>query len=160
MLFKEPCKEELFHNTQPNILTAQDCVWQHFKNPSVFHLALCDQWWTVLQHQDSHCLLLHLFPPFHFQHSFQQTKRLQISKNLDWYTVHFFNLKYLTIISLLEIFFNSTSSVLSYNNFDFGQIFSKDNQKPNLKNLGKERHEPTLFKQVFYFLLFTAMNTG
>ena len=30
---------------------------------------------------------------------------------------------------ILEIFFNSTSSVLSYNNFDFGKIFDNDKKK-------------------------------
>ena len=37
-------------------------------------------------------------------------------------------------VIFLEIFFNSTSSVLSYNNFDLGQIFDneKKKKKPNI----------------------------
>ena len=56
---------------------------------------------------------------------------------------------------ILEIFFNSTSSVLSYNNFDFGQIFT--NRK---SNSGENQHESTFFKQAVYFILFTLLNFG
>ena len=59
---------------------------------------------------------------------------------------------------IIEIFFNSTSSVLSYNNFDFGPIFSK--QKSNGMDSDGQRHEPTFFKQTFYWLLFTVLNLG
>ena len=61
-------------------------------------------------------------------------------------------------IICLEIFFNSTSSVLSYNNFDFGQIFVK--KQSSNKHSREEQHESTFFKQAFYFLLFVVLNLG
>ena len=78
------------------------------------------------------------------------------------------------LILFLEIFFNSTSSVLSYNNFDFGLIFDKDKgngggaldtTSPSQRNQHHQRqqelqHEPTFLKQALYFLLFIALNLG
>ena len=61
--------------------------------------------------------------------------------------------------SILEIFFNSTSSVLSYNNFDFGPIFSMK-QSSKKKNSMEQKHESTFIKQTLYFLLFCFLNLG
>ena len=61
-------------------------------------------------------------------------------------------------ILFLEIFFNSMSSVLSYNNFDFGQMFEM--KQSNKKNSMEKKHESTLTKQALYFLLFCFLNLG
>ena len=61
-------------------------------------------------------------------------------------------------LNCLEILFSSLSSVLSYNSFDFGQIFSKKDDKSKAKK--KVRHEPTVVKQTIYFLIMTSLNLG
>ena len=58
----------------------------------------------------------------------------------------------------LEIVFNSLSSVLSYNNFDFEPIFTKKDKKSKAQK--KVRHEPTVVKQTIYFLIMTSLNLG
>ena len=62
------------------------------------------------------------------------------------------------ILHILEIFFNSISSVLSYNNFDFGPIFSK--KESSRKNSTEQKHESTFIKQTLYFALFCFLNLG
>ena len=52
---------------------------------------------------------------------------------------------------ILGLFLNSMSSVLSYNNFHW--FLSTD-------KIVRYRNEPTFFKQLFYFLIFTIMNLG
>ena len=48
------------------------------------------------------------------------------------------------------------SSVLSYNQFDFGPIFGeKDTEERK-----KEKHLPTFGKQMIYFILFSVLNLG
>ena len=49
---------------------------------------------------------------------------------------------------------NAMSSVLSYNQFDFGPIF-KHGEKAK-----EEKHQPSFVKQLMYFLLFTVLNLG
>ena len=56
----------------------------------------------------------------------------------------------------LEILLSSLSSVMSYNNFDFEQIYSKKDEKS--KAWKKVRHEPTVVKQTIYFLIMTSLN--
>ena len=58
----------------------------------------------------------------------------------------------------LEILFNSLSSVLSYNHFDFEPIFTKKDDKSKAQK--KVRHEPTVVKQTIYFLIMTSLNLG
>ena len=55
------------------------------------------------------------------------------------------------------------SSILSYNVFDFGSVFSKssnidqkENQNRKLKM--KKLHEPTFVKQTLYFTIFLVLN--
>ena len=50
------------------------------------------------------------------------------------------------------------SSVLSYNQFDFGPIF-KHGEKAMKEKRG-EKHQPSFVKQMIYFLLFTILNLG
>ena len=53
---------------------------------------------------------------------------------------------------------NAMSSVLSYNQFDFGPIFKyweKDTEERR-----KEKHLPTFGKQLIYFILFSVLNLG
>ena len=50
------------------------------------------------------------------------------------------------------------SSVLSYNQFDFGSIF-KHEKKANIEKRG-EKHQPSFAKQLIYFILFTILNLG
>ena len=53
---------------------------------------------------------------------------------------------------------NAMSSVLSYNQFDFGPIF-KHGDKAKEERRG-EKHQPSFVKQLMYFLLFTVLNLG
>ena len=50
------------------------------------------------------------------------------------------------------------SSVLSYNQFDFGPIF-KHEEKANKERRG-EKHQPSFVKQLLYFILFIVLNLG
>ena len=50
------------------------------------------------------------------------------------------------------------SSVLSYNQFDFGPIF-KHGDKAMEERKG-EKHQPSFMKQLFYFILFIVLNLG
>ena len=61
-------------------------------------------------------------------------------------------LKKIEEVPFSEIMLNSWSSVLSYNNFNFGPIFSE--QEENI------RHESTFIRQTFYFLINLALNIG
>ena len=54
----------------------------------------------------------------------------------------------------LEILLNSFSSILSYNVFDFGNVFDKSGKK-NVKY-----HESSFFMQMLYFMLFFVLNLG
>ena len=50
------------------------------------------------------------------------------------------------------------SSVLSYNQFDFGPIFNHgDKAKEERRG---EKHQPSFVKQLFYFILFIVLNLG
>ena len=50
------------------------------------------------------------------------------------------------------------SSVLSYNQFNFGPIFKRgDKAKEEKKG---EKHQPSFAKQMIYFILFTVLNLG
>ena len=49
---------------------------------------------------------------------------------------------------------NAMSSVLSYNQFDFGPIF-KHGEKAK-----EEKHQPSFVKQLMYFILFIVLNLG
>ena len=53
---------------------------------------------------------------------------------------------------------NSMSSVLSYNQFDFGPIF-KHGDKAKREKRG-EKHQPSFAKQMIYFILFIVLNLG
>ncbi len=57
-----------------------------------------------------------------------------------------------------EVIMNSMSSVLSYNQFDFGPIF-KHGEKAKIEKR-REKHLPSFAKQMIYFILFTALNLG
>ena len=57
-----------------------------------------------------------------------------------------------------EVILNSMSSVLSYNQFDFGPIF-KHGEKAMKEKRG-EKHQPSFVKQTIYFMLFTILNMG
>ena len=50
------------------------------------------------------------------------------------------------------------SSVLSYNQFNFGPIF-KRGEKAKEEKKG-EKHQPSFAKQMIYFILFTVLNLG
>ena len=50
------------------------------------------------------------------------------------------------------------SSVLSYNQFDFGPIF-KQGEKAKAEKRG-EKHQPSFVKQMIYFMLFILLNLG
>ena len=50
------------------------------------------------------------------------------------------------------------SSVLSYNQFNFGPIF-KHGEKAKEEKKG-EKHQPSFAKQMVYFILFTVLNLG
>ena len=58
-----------------------------------------------------------------------------------------------------EVTLNSTSSVLSYNHFDFGPLFSGED-KVRKEKKEQEKHQSTFFRQMVYFLLFTILNLG
>ena len=53
---------------------------------------------------------------------------------------------------------NSMSSVLSYNQFDFGPIF-KHKEKAKFEKR-EEKHQPSFAKQMIYFILFSVLNLG
>ena len=53
---------------------------------------------------------------------------------------------------------NAMSSVLSYNQFDFGPIF-KHGDKAKEERRG-EKHQPSFVKQLLYFILFIVLNLG
>ena len=53
---------------------------------------------------------------------------------------------------------NAMSSVLSYNQFDFGPIF-KHGEKAKEEKRG-EKHQPSFVKQLMYFILFIVLNLG
>ena len=53
---------------------------------------------------------------------------------------------------------NSLSSVLSYNQFDFGPIY-KLGEKAKEEKRG-EKHQPSFVKQMIYLMLFTMLNLG
>ena len=57
-----------------------------------------------------------------------------------------------TLLYFLEILLNSWSSVLSYNHFNFGPIFSKDQENIS--------HESTFVRQALYFFINMASNIG
>ena len=57
-----------------------------------------------------------------------------------------------------EVTLNSMSSVLSYNQFDFGPIF-KNGEKAKEEKRG-EKHQPSFVKQMIYFMLFIMLNLG
>ena len=57
-----------------------------------------------------------------------------------------------------EVTLNAMSSVLSYNQFDFGPIF-KHGEKAKEERRG-EKHQPSFVKQLMYFILFTVLNLG
>ena len=50
------------------------------------------------------------------------------------------------------------SSVLSYNQFNFGPIF-KHGEKAKEERRG-EKHQPSFVKQLMYFILFIVLNLG
>ena len=50
------------------------------------------------------------------------------------------------------------SSVLSFNQFDFGPIF-KDGEKDKIEKR-EEKHQPSFAKQMIYFIIFTVLNLG
>ena len=50
------------------------------------------------------------------------------------------------------------SSVLSYNQFDFGPIFKNGEKAKEEKR--EEKHQPSFVKQTIYFMLFTMLNLG
>ena len=68
------------------------------------------------------------------------------------------NIHKLEIIFLSEVTLNSLSSVLSYNQFDFGPIY-KHGEKAKEEKRG-EKHQPSFVKQMIYFMLFTMLNLG
>ena len=47
------------------------------------------------------------------------------------------------------------SSVMSFNEFDFGPIF-----KHGDKAKEEKKHQPSFVKQTIYFILFTVLNLG
>ena len=53
---------------------------------------------------------------------------------------------------------NSMSSVLSFNQFDFGPIFTHG-EEANIEKKG-EKHQPSFMKQLIYFSFFTVLNLG
>ena len=57
-----------------------------------------------------------------------------------------------------EVILNSMSSVLSYNQFNFGPIF-KHGKKAKEEKKG-EKHQPSFAKQMIYFILFTVLSLG
>ena len=61
-------------------------------------------------------------------------------------------------ILLSEVTLNSMSSVLSYNQFNFGPIFKHGDKA--MKEKREEKHQPSFVKQTIYFLLFTILNLG
>ena len=85
-------------------------------------------------------------------------KQQDYSSARTWIGKIFFYLLIWAKFSLVEIFFNSTSSILSYNNFDFGQIFSM--KESSRKNSPEQKHESTFIKQTLYFALFCFLNLG
>ena len=58
-----------------------------------------------------------------------------------------------------EVTLSSLSSVLSYNQFDFGPIF-KHGEKFMKEKRGEKHHQPSFMKQMIYFILFTILNLG
>ena len=53
---------------------------------------------------------------------------------------------------------NSMSSVLSYNQFDFGPIFKHGEKAREEKK--REKHQSSFMKQMIYFILFMVLNLG
>ena len=50
------------------------------------------------------------------------------------------------------------SSVLSYNQFNFGPIFKQGDKAKKEKRV--EKHQPSFVKQLIYFILFSVLNLG
>ena len=50
------------------------------------------------------------------------------------------------------------SSVMSFNEFDFGPIFKHGDKAKEEKK--REKHQPSFVKQTIYFILFTVLNLG
>ena len=61
-------------------------------------------------------------------------------------------------ILLSEVTLNSMSSVLSYNQFNFGPIFKHEDKANEEKR--EEKHQPSFVKQMIYFMLFSILNLG
>ena len=51
------------------------------------------------------------------------------------------------------------SSVLSYNQFNFGPLF-KHGEKAKKEKREEQKHQPSFTKQMIYFILFTVLNLG
>ena len=52
------------------------------------------------------------------------------------------------------------SSVLSYNQFNFGPIFTHGDKAKAKEEKRGEKHQPSFAKQMIYFILFTVLNLG
>ena len=133
--------------------TTLDCVarivlfstWLYVQNEGQFSSAR-----TVIAYYSTFMLLLF------FNAFFTKSKKNVTRRNMTGTKSNIFSSKLECLFS--EVTLNSISSVLSYNQFDFGPIF-KHGEKAMKEKRG-EKHQPSFVKQMIYFMLFTILNLG
>ena len=133
--------------------TTLDCVarivlfstWLYVQNEGQFSSAR-----TVIAYYSTFMVLLF------FNAFFTKSKKNVTRRNMTGTKSKIFSRKLECLFS--EVTLNSMSSVLSYNQFDFGPIF-KNGEKAKEEKRG-EKHQPSFVKQMIYFMLFTMLNQG
>ena len=133
--------------------TTLDCVarivlfstWLYVQNEGQFSSAR-----TVIAYYSTFMVLLF------FNAFFTKREKNVTRRNMTGTKSNLFSSKLECLFS--EVTLNSMSSVLSYNQFDFGPIF-KHGEKAKEEKRG-EKHQPSFVKQMIYFMLFTILNLG
>ena len=133
--------------------TTLDCVarivlfstWLYVQNEGQFSSAR-----TVIAYYSTFMVLLF------FNAFFTKSEKNVTRRNMTGTKSNIFSSKLEIVFS--EVTLNSMSSLLSYNQFDFGPIF-KHGDKAKAEKRG-EKHQPSFVKQTIYFMLFTMLNLG
>ena len=133
--------------------TTLDCVarivlfstWLYVQNEGQFSSAR-----TVIAYYSTFMALIF------FNAFFTKSEKNVTRRNMTGTKSNIFSSKLECLFS--EVTLNSISSVLSYNQFDFGPIF-KHGEKAMKEKRG-EKHQPSFVKQMIYFMLFILLNLG
>ena len=137
--------------------TTLDCVarivlfstWLYVQNEGQFSSAK-----TVIAYYSTFMVLLF------FNAFFTKSEKNVTRRNMTGIKSSIFRLIFSSKLECLfsEVTLNSISSVLSYNQFDFGPIFNLGEK--SMKEKRGEKHQPSFVKQMIYFILFTMLNLG